>query len=167
MRRWIKATLVATGVTLAIIQIVRPSRTNPPEQPGRSIHLVASVDPAVRRVFERSCNDCHSNSTIWPWYSHVAPVSWIVAGDVHRGRRALNLSDWGGYTPKQQTELLQDMCEEVSQGEMPDALYVTMHGKARLNAAEKQQLCDWVHRMAGATNPTKAHRAEATPLQDD
>lgn len=157
MRRWLKATLIATGVILVAIQIVRPSRTNPPEQTGRSIHVAAPVDPAVGNVLRQSCNDCHSNSTIWPWYSHVAPASWLVAADVHRGRQALNLSEWAGYTPQRQSELLKDICEEVNQGEMPGALYVAMHKQARLSSADRQQVCAWVHRLVGGT----------APLQDD
>ncbi len=168
MYRWLKATLVATAVTLAAIQIIRPSRTNPPEETGRSIHAAgASIDPAVGSVLKRSCNDCHSNSTVWPWYSHVAPVSWLVAADVYRGRRALNLSEWGGYTPQQRTALLHDMCEEVRQGEMPGALYAAMHGQARMSNAERQHFCDWVHQAAGDAARTEPYRGKAALMEDN
>lgn len=151
MRRWLKAALVTTGVTLVAIQIVRPSRTNPPESTERSIHAAALMDTAISDMLQRSCSDCHSNTTAWPWYSHVAPVSWLVVADVRRGRSTMNLSEWSGYSSKQQAELLQDMCEEVTQGEMPGALYVAMHGQAKLSDADRQQFCTWVARVKPAT----------------
>lgn len=151
MRRWVRAASVTTGVMLVAIQIVRPVRSNPPAEAARGIQAAAAVDPAIGGILHRSCNDCHSNSTVWPWYSHVAPVSWVVAEDVHQGRRALNLSEWASYTPKQKTELMQDMCEEVSQGEMPGALYVAIHRQARLSDADRQQFCAWTNRIAHET----------------
>lgn len=151
MRMWLKAALVTTGVTLVAIQIVRPPRTNPPESKERSIHAAALTNPSVSTILRRSCNDCHSNSTAWPWYSHVAPVSWLVAADVRRGRSAVNFSEWSGYSSKLQAELLRDICEKVTQGEMPGTLYVALHGQARLNNADRQQLCTWVHQVAAAS----------------
>lgn len=167
MRKWLQATLLTSGVILVAIQIVRPSRNNPLEQAGHNIHTVAAVDPTVDSILQRSCNDCHSYSTVWPWYSHVAPVSWLVAADVHRGRQALNLSEWSGYTPHQQAEMLRDMCEEASQGEMPGALYTTMHRQAQLNNADRQQFCDWVRRVAGGNNQTEQQNWRADPPEND
>jgi Haem-binding domain len=88
---------------LVAVQFFQPARTNPPVDPKRELHahlaVDAAVDAAVATVFERSCNDCHSYRSVWPWYSHVAPVSWLVVSDVNRGRKAVNFSEWAGYRP--------------------------------------------------------------------
>ena len=156
MRTWMKASLAFAGVAILAAQIVRPPRTNPPEQPGHSIHAVSPVTPEVAGILNRSCNDCHSNSTVWPWYSQVAPASWLVALDVHRGRKAMNLSEWTSYPPKQQRELLHDVCEEAAKGEMPEAQYVAIHRKAKLSFADRQLLCNWAYGNAGATSSEAA-----------
>src|SRR5215467_1820965 len=94
-----KRLLLAVSILLAIAQFFRPARTNPPTDPAREIGALLPLDPAVHSTFARSCNDCHSNRTVWPWYTGVAPASWLVVSDVNRGRKALNLSNWAGYTP--------------------------------------------------------------------
>jgi hypothetical protein len=149
MRPWLKVALVGAGVVILAAQIVRPPRTNPPEGIGHNLYAVVPVNANIAAVLNRSCNDCHSHSTVWPWYSQVAPASWMVALDVHRGRKAMNFSEWTSYSPKRQRELLTDACEEVAKGEMPAAQYVAIHREARLNFADRQLLCDWAHRAAG------------------
>lgn len=91
--------------------------------------------PQTRELAVRACFDCHSNETTWPWYSSVAPVSWLVQLDVDRGRRHLNLSEWdkaqrGG----------REAAETVQRGQMPPSYYVLMHPAAGLSTAEKQSL---------------------------
>jgi hypothetical protein len=81
MRVWIKRLLFALMLLLLIIQFVDPTRVNPPIDPPRTIHAALSLDPVVASTLARSCNDCHSNSTAWPWYRNVAPVSWLVTSD--------------------------------------------------------------------------------------
>lgn len=149
MRKRLLTLLVFAGVTILAAQIVRPPRTNPPEQTGRSIHAVTVIDPQIATLLNRSCNDCHSNSTVWPWYSQVAPASWLVALDVHRGRKAMNFSEWATYPPKQRRELLQSVCEEAAKGEMPEVQYLAIHRNARLSLADRQLLCNWAYQTGG------------------
>lgn len=130
-------------VFLLIIQLVRPSMTNPPVDPARTIHAAVSLDPVVASVFVRSCNDCHSNATVWPWYSNVAPASWVVAGDVNKGRKALNFSEWRSLPPERQQKELGEICSEVTEREMPAAPYLVMHPRARLTGAEVRSICSW------------------------
>jgi hypothetical protein len=80
---------------------------------------------------------------VWPWYSYVAPVSWIVANDVHNGRKHLNLSEWGDYSAKQREEALENICEQVQQKQMPEGMYLLLHRDARLTASEKESICRW------------------------
>jgi len=88
---------------------------------------------------QRACFDCHSNETVWPWYSNVAPVSWLVQHDTDEGRRVLNFSTWnsGG-----QSRRAGEAVEVVQEGEMPPATYLITHAGARLTAAEKQALAN-------------------------
>ncbi len=89
--------LVIGLVLLAVaIQLIRLSKTNPPEDPAQTIEAKLKVDPPVAAILQRGCQDCHSNRTVWPWYSNVAPVSWMVIHHVNEGRERMNFSEWGG-----------------------------------------------------------------------
>jgi len=90
--------------------------------------------PETRQLVARACYDCHSNETIWPWYSDVAPLSWLVQRDVDRGRPVLNFSEWD--RPQETV----DAVRQIQAGEMPPFPYVAMHPEANLSAAERQQL---------------------------
>ena len=91
----------------------------------------------TRALIRRACFDCHSNETVWPWYSHIAPVSWLVQRDVNGGRSHLNFTEWD--RPQQHAK---DVAEQVKQGDMPPWFYLPMHAAARLTSAEKQALID-------------------------
>ena len=97
----------------------------------------------MRKILERSCYDCHSNRTRWPWYSHVAPVSWMVARDVHRGRKELNFSDWPVFDFEDQEHLLADIAKDVERGKMPLWNYAMIHKDARLSAEDRRRVADW------------------------
>lgn len=114
-----------------LIQLVPYGRnhTNPPV-----IQEPAWDSPQTQELFTRACADCHSNTTVWPWYSNVAPISWLVYRDTMEGRQKFNVSEWN--RPQEGDEA----AEQVSSGEMPPAIYLPMHPAARLTAAEKEQL---------------------------
>ena len=86
--------------------------------------------PTTQAIAEKACYDCHSNKTVWPWYSNIAPVSWLVMHDVEEGRQHLNFSDW------ENTRNKQDIVEVVQEGEMPPGQYLLMHAEAKLTQAE-------------------------------
>ena len=141
MRRVILIGIAAVVVGLIAIQLVPVERSNPP--------VVADFDgPAeVEAVLRASCYDCHSNETVWPWYSRVAPVSWLVVRDVEEGRSRLNLSSWGRQEPKRQAKLAEEMWEEVAEGEMPLGAYLLAHPGARLDEAGIATLRVWAQAM--------------------
>ena len=143
MRLWAKRILLATTFLLVVIQLVPVNRTNPSTEPSRSIYAALPVPQDVRAVFERSCRNCHSNETAWPWYSYVAPVSWVVARDVHQGRKKMNLSEWGTYSAQKKEDGLEEICEQVTNGEMPDRKYAIFHREARISAEEREAICQW------------------------
>jgi len=138
--RIVLGVIVAGVVLFALIQLIPTgvSYTNPP--------MVAEPNwdsPQTRALAQRACFDCHSNETTWPWYSKVAPVSWLVAKDVNEGRRKLNFSDWGQSGQSRGDEDPADeITRNIENGQMPPWYYTLLHPGARLSAEEKQQLID-------------------------
>ena len=108
--------------------------------------------PQTGDLFHRACFDCHSNETTWPWYSNVAPVSWLVQRDVNGGRRHLNFTEW-----TQPQRHAKDVAAEVRQGDMPPWFYLPMHPAARLSAAEKQALMDGAQKSLGPQSADQKH----------
>ena len=123
--------LIIIGL-IALIQIIPYGRnhTNPPV-----VSEPAWDSPQTRALAERACFDCHSNSTVWPWYSNIAPVSWLVQRDVDEGRQRLNFSEWG-----QSSAETDEIYEVLENGEMPPSQFLLMHPEAKLTASEKQEL---------------------------
>jgi hypothetical protein len=145
---WIKRLMLAALIVLAVSQVFRPARTNPPVDPRQEMHSNVPVDAHVAATLARSCNDCHSNRTVWPWYSRVAPASWLVVSDVNRGRKALNFSEWSMYGASLQQKHLREMCKEVTEGEMPGFSYTLMHRDATLTKTEVAAVCSWTQSSA-------------------
>ncbi|MGZ5436867.1 MAG: heme-binding domain-containing protein [Pyrinomonadaceae bacterium] len=138
--KWVAIVLALAAVG---IQFVRPARTNPPLEPAQTLEAHTQMTPEVAKIFERSCNDCHSNRTTWPWYTNVAPVSWWTIDHVTHGRSHLNYSEWGKLERPDQEKSLQEICDEVLDGKMPLPSYLPMHPQARLSEQDKKVLCDW------------------------
>jgi hypothetical protein len=137
-----KIILLALGLLIAA-QLLPVHRDNPPIDPAKTIFSSYPTPADVHAILARSCKDCHSNETTWPWYSHLAPVSWIVAHDVHEGRNMMNFSDWADYSDKRKISKLDHICEKVRKGDMPDSKYTFIHRDAMLSAADRNALCAW------------------------
>lgn len=147
MRRFFKwSALVLAGI-LAAAQFIRPAKTNPPVETRLTLKANSQISPAVATVLERSCGDCHSHNTRWPWYSNVAPVSWLVIDHVNHGRKHLNLSTWSNPSPhrlsKSSDERLERICKMAAGGEMPFASYTLMHRDAKLSPQDVKAICEW------------------------
>ena len=147
-----KKILVIFIVLLGAAQFVPVDRTAPPS--GTEV----PAPPEVRAVLKRACYDCHSNETKWPWYSHVAPVSWLIASDVHEGREAMNYSTWNQLSPKKQAKRFRHSWEHVDEGEMPLWFYIPMHPEAKLTDVDKALIKEWALSMAKATTPQDSAR---------
>ena len=130
-------------VVFVLLQLANPPHTNPPVVPGHDL-LATNPPPAeIAAVLHAACYDCHSYETQWPWYSHIAPVSWLVAGDVKNGRERLNFSEWPRDLPERAAKRLERISEEVDYRDMPPRKYTLMHPAARLTAAQREALIHW------------------------
>jgi uncharacterized membrane protein len=142
----IKKILIATGV--AAIVAVGGSMIHPFGAPraatsNQAILREAQIDPETLVIIQRACQNCHSQQTVWPWYSHLAPISWLLARDVQQARLHMNLSRWQDYSIDDQVRLLSAIGSAVRNREMPVQRYLLLHPEARLTDAERQQIYRW------------------------
>lgn len=132
MKRMITWGIAGLIAIFLLIQLIPVNRTNPPVT--REIRWDS---PQTRALAQRACFDCHSNETIWPWYSNVAPVKFLLANHVREGRQNLNFSEWD-----RPNEDYEEVEENIVKGYMPLGNYLMMHPEARLTEQEKKQLLD-------------------------
>jgi hypothetical protein len=131
-------TAVLSALALAVaIQFVPIHHDNPPG----TAPLTAPTP--VASILRRACFDCHSHETTWPLYSYVAPVSWLVARDVHEGRRHMNFSMWGAYSSADKWKKMSGISDLVQEHEMPPWFYLPMHAAARLTDDDIAELAMW------------------------
>ena len=143
--RFLQRTLITLVMLFGAIQLIRPSRVNPPVDESRTLQARTQVSLEINAVLQRSCNDCHSDKTHWPWYSNIAPFSWYLVQDVNEGRAELSFSNWGSYTARRAARKLREVCEQIEKGAMPLKAYVLLHPDAKLSNAEKKLLCAWTN----------------------
>jgi hypothetical protein len=127
-------------VVFGAAQFVRPERANPATDASRTIQAHAGVPSGLVAVLDRACSDCHSNATVWPRYTQIAPVSWLMSYGVAKGRKAVNFSEWAAYPPEQQRILLALSCQDVSDGKMPGP-YTQLRPEARLSTQDVETIC--------------------------
>jgi hypothetical protein len=156
-RRLVRLFGLALVVFFVGAQFVPVDRSNPPTDPQQEFTARLSPPPAVASVIERSCRDCHSNRTTWPWYSRIAPVSWLVVNDVKEGRAHLNFSEWGTLGARRSARRLEEICEEIRSGAMPIPAYTLMHPSTKLAPQEIEAICGWTKEAlaAGGKNPAR------------
>ena len=144
--------LVALVAVFVLIQFKVAPLTNPPSK-GE-----LSAPPEVEAILKRSCFDCHSNQTNWPWYSHVAPISWMVVRHVESGRKQMNFSEWGEYFPTTRKRKLQWMQRALHDEVMPLWSYRMMHPDARLSDDDRARLLEWI--QTGLSAPVSGTSAK-------
>ncbi|RUM43608.1 MAG: cytochrome C [Hydrogenimonas sp.] len=125
-------------IGLVGIQLIPVDRSNPVTDPALEIKAPADV----KAIFQRSCYDCHSNQTKWPWYSHIAPMKWFIARDVNVGRQWLNFSEWERYDEKKKQKLKEMIFMAVGMA-MPLGLYVQAHPEAKLSDKDREIIRQW------------------------
>ncbi|MDG2332679.1 MAG: heme-binding domain-containing protein [Myxococcota bacterium] len=133
--------LAGIGCIVLAIQLVPVDRENPPVE----AEITAPED--VRAVLQRACYDCHSNESVWPWYGYIAPVSWLVEYDIEEAREHMNFSTWNRYDAEDQIDMVEEIWEEVEEGEMPPFFYTPLHPEARLTPREHALIQVWAHEL--------------------
>jgi heme-binding protein len=141
LRRISKISFGAALGLFVVAQFFQPTRANPAAGPDSSFAAVARPPAEVVSIVKRSCGDCHSNDTVWPWYSHVSPASWLVAQDVQEGRVHLNFSEWRQFGPEMARSRIREACEQVRDRKMPPWYYLPLHPAATLSQADIGTLC--------------------------
>lgn len=143
LKKILKLAAIVIILGLVIAQFIRPDFSNPPINEAETLEASVQVPENIKVIMKRSCNDCHTNTTVYPWYSQISPVSWWLKGHINDGRSELNFSQWGTYQPKRKSKKLEEICEQLKEKEMPLPSYTWTHSDAILSAEESKALCDW------------------------
>jgi hypothetical protein len=139
----IKKILIAFAVILLIIQFIRPEKNIAAAPSDANIATHYATPDNVKKILERSCNDCHTNTTKYPWYASIQPIGWWLADHVKEGKSELNFDAFMTYEPKKARHKMEEVNEMVKEGEMPLSSYTIVHREAKLTEEEKLILADW------------------------
>lgn len=146
-----KKILIALLVGFIIIQFFPIDKTNPPVNKGMDFLVIKKTPEDITALVRNSCYDCHSNESKYPWYSNIAPFSWLLKNHIDEGRHELNFSLFSTYEPKRQARKLQESIEMIEQDEMPLESYLLMHPEAKLSAENKKALMAYFKRIKDET----------------
>ncbi|WP_340198951.1 heme-binding domain-containing protein [Ascidiimonas sp. W6] len=139
----IKKILILLLIALIVIQFLRPEKNLSETIPATDFIAMTSPSPKIETTLRSACYDCHSNNTKYPWYSEVAPISFLIAEHVKDGKKHLNFSEWGNYSVKKKAHKLEELIEEVEEGHMPESAYTWMHAEANLSKEQVAELNSW------------------------
>ncbi len=143
--------LVVSVILLVGIQFIPVTMSNPP------IEEEISASPEIKSILKRACYDCHSHETIWPSYSRVAPISWLLVWDVTEGREELNFSTWNRYREKKRNKMIKEIWEELEEGEMPPWFYLPLHPEARLSDQDRDVVRAWAASVPSSSEEEQDH----------
>jgi Haem-binding domain len=143
MKKVLKIVAIVLFFAFVVIQFFRPDFTNPPVTQAETLEATTQVPENVQAILKRSCKDCHSNETTYPWYSKIQPSAWFLKSHIDDGRRELNFSKWSTYEARRKKRKLDEVCEQVNEKMMPLPSYLWVHWSAKLSDEEAKILCDW------------------------
>lgn len=154
MKPLTKRILFGFGVLAVGVQFIRPTpnRSSAPAGPS-DITASYPTPPEVKAILARACNDCHSDATRYPWYAHVQPAGWWLANHIADGKRHLNFSQFGSYSPDRAAHKIEELIEETEERKMPLRSYTFLHPDARLSDAEIAAVTDWARSIARRLPP--------------
>lgn len=147
MRRVVTAAALVFPVIFVAIQFIPVEHVNPRVDPTDTVEQKVAVPAEVKAILDRSCKDCHSDETRWPYYAYIAPTSWLLSHHVERAREEVNFSEWGQYDPNSERDILIEICRQVKRGAMPIAQYTLVHREARLSSQDVDRLCNWTREV--------------------
>lgn len=143
MKKVLKIIALFAIAAFAAIQFYRPNTLTAPIVRAETLEASAEMPEDIALILKRSCNDCHTNQTNYPWYAAVTPVNWLLADHIDEGRKEMNFSVWNTYSAKKKQRKFDEICDQVVSGEMPHYQYIWMHGDAKLSDDDQKALCDW------------------------
>lgn len=143
MKKALKITVIVLAAIFVVAQFIRPDRSAPAVNPAETLEANANVPENVKAILQRSCNDCHSNATAYPWYSNISPASWFLQNHINEGRHELNFSTWGTYAENRKARKLDEICEMVRSREMPLPSYLWIHRYAAMSDDDIRTICVW------------------------
>ena len=155
MKKALKIIAILLILGFIVIQFFRPDFTNPPVNQAETLEATTAVPENVKAILTRSCADCHSHETKYPWYSKIQPSAWFLKDHIDEGRSELNLSIWKTYEPRRQRRKLSEICEQVQAREMPLPSYLWIHRDASLSETDIKTLCDWTEAESARIAETK------------
>lgn len=141
--KYFKILIAILGVALLAVQFVRPAKNRPQAPAGSGIESGFPVPVHVMQIFRRSCYDCHSDSTVYPWYAEIQPIGWWLNSHIEQGKRRIDFDRFAVYRPLRQYGKFKDIVEELQQDDMPLGSYLFIHRYARLTPDEKEEVIHW------------------------
>ena len=138
--------VVVSGLVMSLVlcsTLIHPFGPVKQQNSGRPLLAGVFMSADVRNIISTSCRNCHSEMTEWPWYSYLAPVSWLIESDVSRARTHVNFSHWEEYSREQRFSFLDEIGEMVSSQSMPPSRYLLLHPEAKLSDADVEVLTHW------------------------
>ncbi len=135
--------LLAILIVLIIIQFIQPSRNDRAEVSATDITKNHCIPENVQRVLQNACYDCHSNKTLYPWYSRIQPFSWLLANHIKKGKAELNFNEFGSYSLRRQASKLKGIENSIRDETMPLWSYTILHKNARLSKTDKELIINW------------------------
>ena len=144
----IKKILIGFAILFVLSHAIQPTKNKGNTNSANDITTVYTVPENVMAILKKSCYDCHSNHTEYPWYDHITPVNWWVANHIKEGKFELNFNEFGSYSTKKQLKKMEEIGETVEKGQMPLSSYLVMHGDAALDSDQKELLVSWSKKTA-------------------
>ena len=138
-----KKIVLGVVAILLVLQFFRIEKTTVNPNPANDLLAMEQAPAEVTTILKQACYDCHSYESNYPWYTNIAPVSWWIAHHIDEGREHLNFSEWATYSAKRKAHKMEELIEEVDEGEMPLDSYTWVHGEARLTIEQKEALMTW------------------------
>lgn len=148
MKKQVRILLVGLAGIFVIIQFIPSGRPENNPVQGKDIASQMEVGSEVHSILKNACFDCHSQNTRFPWYSYVAPVSWLISRDVNQAREHLDFSNWGDLSLRDRIKIFDHISEEVSEEEMPLKIYILMHPPANLSSDDRDIIVRWAENAA-------------------
>jgi hypothetical protein len=139
----LRKVLLTLLVILVIIQFIRPEKNQAVGMSTNDFTTKYAVPENVHAVLKRSCFDCHSNNTEYPWYNNIQPVAWFLDHHVQEGKSELNFNEFASYSPKKARHKLEKVGDAVTEGWMPLDSYLWIHHDAKLSSEEAKLVADW------------------------